>query len=95
MAEPKVLFVKPGAIRASDKGKLTKAGVVVVEIDDPASARFVAPSYEGAEMPGGDLLAAMARGVKRLNDYGRSIFAEELADAILARKSTPTKDTPQ
>lgn len=78
-----VLFVKPGAIKPRDKAKLSKAGVVVVEVENPADAKFVTPAVEGGNLPGGDLLAAYARGVLRTTGYTQAAFAEEISKAVI------------
>lgn len=36
MTDPTILFVKPNAISAKDKAALRKAGVIVVEVENPA-----------------------------------------------------------
>lgn len=79
-----VLFVKPGAITAGDRGRLRKAGVVVVETERPEDARFVTPAMTGGNLPSGDLLAAMARAVIRLPHVNQDLFAQEIAKAIVA-----------
>lgn len=50
--DPAILFVKPDAISAVDKATLQAAGVLVVEIDDPANAKFIraAAEVESTEM---------------------------------------------
>jgi len=38
--DPAILFVKPKAIRTADKTALKRAGVLVIEVDDPQSIKF-------------------------------------------------------
>lgn len=54
-SETAVLFAKPGAVKAADKRALSKAGIIVVEIEDPHDVKFVRAQ---TELPMGDLLAA-------------------------------------
>lgn len=87
MTEPAVLFVKPGAIKPNDKGRLYKAGVIVVEVEDPAAVNFVRPSSSlpFEEVPPGDILAAFAAAVNRASGYTKTYLAEELSNMIMAR----------
>jgi len=86
MSEAAVLFCKPGSVRPSDKAALRKAGVVVVEVADPADVRFVrAEGVLGAqELPHGDLLAAAARAVLE-STYAPDKFGKAVAQALVAR----------
>jgi hypothetical protein len=93
MTEAAVLFVRPGAVRASDKGALRKVGVVVVEVADPHDVRFVrAEGFNGAhELPHGDLLVAAAKAIQADDSYGhvKQAFADALAAALIARHGSP------
>lgn len=62
MADPAILFVKPGAISDEDKATLKAAEVLVIEIDDPANAKFV---RAGAEIHGTEMLALAAKAIKQ------------------------------
>lgn len=42
--EPLLLPVKPGSISAADKGKLSKAGIVVIEHEHPETLRLIRAS---------------------------------------------------
>ena len=46
MNEPAILPVKPGTINAKDKAALSKAGVIVVEHDDPGGLRLIKVNAE-------------------------------------------------
>ena len=58
MTEPAVLFVKPGAVKPSDKTALRKAGIVVVEVEDPNAVKFIVPQRLPSELTPTDLLMA-------------------------------------
>lgn len=46
MSETEILFVKPGALKATDKARLSKAGIVCIEIDNPQGVKFVRAGTE-------------------------------------------------
>lgn len=96
MSEPAVLFVKPGSIRPSDKGRLHKAGVIVVEVENPDDVKFVrAQSCLGAqELPHGDILTAAAKAIQRAGGVATDYFGQELAKAILARSAAAALPLP-
>jgi hypothetical protein len=77
MAE--VLFVKPGAIRARDRKALSDAGVVVVEIENPADAKF---TRAGQELPHGALLVCAMHAILA-NTYVHEVFGKAVAEAII------------
>jgi hypothetical protein len=86
MSEPSVLFVKPGAIKPNDKGRLYKANVIVVEVADPSAVNFVRPSgmTNVEELPYGAVLRAAATAIKGASySESREKFAIALANAIL------------
>jgi hypothetical protein len=58
--DPAILFVKPKAISAADKDALQKAGVIVIEIDDPQAVKLVRAH---AEIPQSALLGAAASAI--------------------------------
>ena len=82
MTDPAVLFVRPKAIKPHDKAKLTKAGIIVVEIDDPKHVKFARPS---AELDGSDLLRAAVKAINGTGKYESpsEAFGRALSDAIL------------
>ena len=86
-AEPVILFVKPGAVQPDDKARLTQAGIIVVEVDDPQAVNLARPSRPSPveELSHGDLLAALARAIRRSGGYVAQYTGEEVAKAILAR----------
>ena len=81
--EPAVLFVKPGAIKQSDKRQLSKAGIVVVEIDDPNAVKLVRAGYEVSRS---DLLAAAAGALKSASYSTQQAFCEAVCDLLIASK---------
>lgn len=88
MSEPVILFVKPGEIKPNDKGLLRKAGVLVVEVQDPNAVNLVRarslPPVD--ELPPGELLAAFAAAIAGdSNGYVKTAFATALAKAVVAR----------
>jgi hypothetical protein len=60
MKDPTILFVKPKAISSKDKIACAKVGVLVVEIDNPAEAKFV---RAGFELDAGAILNAAAQAI--------------------------------
>lgn len=58
MSEPLIMPVKPGAITPGAKRKLEKAGVIVVECENPLEIRLIKP---WVELSGSDLLMAAMR----------------------------------
>lgn len=80
MGEPMILFVKPKAISRRDKSALQTAGVIVIEIDDPASAKFV---RAGVELEGSAMLLAAITAIKK-SEYTTKEFGRALCAAIEA-----------
>lgn len=74
--DPAILFVKPAAISDDDKATLKAAGVLVIEIDDPANAKFV---RAGFEIGGGEMLKIAAQAIK-----GSDSVAREFGKALCA-----------
>jgi len=81
MAEPSILFVKPKAISFKDKRTLSQAGVIVIEIENPADAKFV---RAGTELSGGALLQAAAEAIASTTGYNspREAFGKAVCAAI-------------
>lgn len=46
MNDPTIFVCKPKAISSQDKGKLTKLGVVVIEMDEPKDFKFIKAGIE-------------------------------------------------
>lgn len=74
MNEPPILFVKPRALSNPDKRRLRRAGIIVIEIDDPTSAKFVRACLE---MPHSALLTCAAAAISKselaTKDFGGSV----------------------
>lgn len=90
MSDPTILFVKPKAISSKDKKTLQAAGVIVVEIDDPASAKLV---KAGTELDGGAILRAAASAIRNagLNTgSARELFGKAMCAAIENAAPTPS-----
>lgn len=80
MSEPAILPVKPGAISPKDKAALRKAGVTVVECDDPAALRLIKPE---AELDGFGMLIAAMRGIKAAQpSYGENTAARVMVEQM-------------
>jgi hypothetical protein len=80
MHDVTLLPVKPGTLSAKDKAALSKAGVVVIEHEDPSSIRLLKP---GCELSSTELLVAAMRGVMR--DNGAKIaFADNFTKFLEA-----------
>lgn len=87
MAE--IFICKPGAIGAEDRTALRDAGVVVIELDDPAEFRLVRAQ---PELNAGDILKAALQALSPDADdayhpatTNRSIFLRALAKAVTSR----------
>jgi hypothetical protein len=82
--DPAILFVKPKAISQSDKKMLQQAGILVVEIDNPADAKFIRAN---SELSSTEMLAAAAKAMTE-SQYGgevRKAFATAVCEALLSR----------
>ena len=87
--DPSILFVKPKAISLRDKKALKEAGVIVIEIDDPDSARLV---KAGVEIEGGALLRAAADAIMNASittGTPRELFGKAVCAAIQAEGRAP------
>lgn len=83
MRDPAILFVKPKAIKASDKKAMEAAGVIVVEVADPQSVKLTRPH---AELSGSELLRMACSVIANNSSTGtREAFATEICNAIAAR----------
>ncbi len=94
MDDPAILFVKPGAVKDIDKRRLSQAGVIVVEVEDPSSIKLVRAGYE---LPATALMAAAAKAIKESSAtyglsadtaFGRAVSAAMIA-AYTAAKAGP------
>lgn len=77
-SEPTIMFVKPSAISADDKATLQGAGVIVIEIDDPQSAKLV---RAGTELDVGELLNCAAKAIQKTS-VAETAFGNAVAKAI-------------
>lgn len=83
MSDPAILFVKPQAISQRDKKTLAAAGVIVVELDDPLSVKFVRAS---SELSSTSLLAAATDAINGAGyDSVKVAFAKGIIQAIRAK----------
>lgn len=92
MSDPSILFVKPRAISSKDKKVLQSAGVIVVEVDDPASAKFV---RAGTEVDGGAILKAAAYAIANAghaNGTAKELFGNAVCAAIEAAYPSPPRE---
>ncbi len=76
--DPTIMFVKPSAISADDKSTLRDAGVIVIEIDDPQSAKLV---RAGVELDVGTLLNCAASAIQKTS-ASELAFGKAVAKAI-------------
>ena len=78
MAE--ILVTKRGVLNRYDKAKLTKAGIVCVEADDPSEVKLIAAS--GAELSAGGMMLAAMRAMVRVDlsnpSQVRTAFMEQM-----------------
>lgn len=83
MSDPCVFVVKPRAISLKDKSALRKAGVIVVETDDPSSVRFIRPL---AEISSTEMLRCA---MKAIDDHGcdghKKNFVKLLTEIVLSK----------
>ena len=80
MTDPAILFVRPQAISPEDKESLKEAGVLVIEIDDPANAKFVRAAVE---LNGTEMLAVAAKAIKH-SDAATKEFGKLMCIALQA-----------
>lgn len=88
---PSILIVKPGAIDAATKEALGKAGVIVVETDDPNDARLIMP--EPIALSGNDMVYAALSALdeyRSRSDAPAAMFVAGLRRAMKeARQAKP------
>ena len=88
MNEPSILFVKPGAIHASDKEAAQKAGIIVIEIEDPLAVKFIRAA---TEMSSSAMLVCAMKAMLNADSYTstvKTMFAENVGKEIAKREST-------
>lgn len=94
MSDPAILFVKPNAIGPEDKTALRDAGVIVVEIDNPADAKFVRAGADFAELSGSHLLLAACDAIQASGISSvRAAFGEAVCAAIEATRPAKPEST--
>lgn len=81
--DPPILFVKPRAISKVDKAILKEAGVIVIEVANPADVKF---TRAHAEISGSALLTAALRAISTNTYASASIskFGALIIEAFLA-----------
>lgn len=82
--EPSILVLHPGQIKAAVRKALAAAGVLVIEVDDPASVRFMRPN---AELSSTEMLVAALRAIKRHGSSG--YLGEEIIAAVVSKYPRP------
>lgn len=81
MNDPAILFAKPKAIKPEDKKALQKAGVIVVEVDDPNSVKLTRPH---AELSGSRLLEIACKVLSETGSaYIQQSFGKQVAEAVV------------
>lgn len=88
MSEPIIFVIKPGAMKDHQKAKLTKAGVIVVEAENPddVKAMRVSRVVPTDTLPSDDLLLAFATAmINSGSDNMKKALAGEIAEVIRAR----------
>lgn len=80
MIDPPILFVKPGSVKPKDKRTLARAGVIVIEVQEPGEMKFARAS---SDIDGSALLRAAADAISKTG-YGnaREAFGVALCAAI-------------
>lgn len=88
MSEKSVLAVRPGAVNQKDRAALREAGIVVIEVDDPANVRFLTPSQS---LESDDLLYAAMRGLNApyASDSSKALFVKILGDILESNRHAP------
>ena len=83
-ADPTLLVLKPGAISLEDKEVATRAGIIVIEVDDPSSVRLLKAN---AEISGSDMLRAAMKALYEGDsiDGARRHFALNIAATIMKK----------
>lgn len=94
MSDPTILIVPPQKLSAKDKRELVKAGVLVIEMDDPQQARLIRAH---SELDSTDLLGAAAKAIGQ-SSSAETAFAKAVC-ALLSkaseRKTTPPPAEPE
>lgn len=87
MSEPCILPVLPGSLSQADRRELRKAGVIVIEHNDPGSIRFLRPT---SELDASDMLhcamQALNKQIGQSAEAQRETFTRLVAAAIAAKR---------
>ena len=93
-----ILVTKPGALSLGDRAKLRDDGIVVVETDNPADVKMLAPG--GAEIGAGGLLYAAIQALSTDRNHAVTHAHDRFVAAILAEiaaereaKKAPPRDS--
>lgn len=89
MHNSQILFVKPGSISKTGKRKLSKAGIILIEHDDPLSVKFVMAT---PEIENGALLSCAMKAVASCK-FATSNFGNELVKIITKKASLTSSPT--
>jgi len=92
--EPTLFPVKPGTLNAKDKTALRKAGVIVIEHEDPESLRLLKPC---SKIDGDELLLAALRGIRAYEEKCHSpakVMTLELAKMLDAKANAQGERQP-
>lgn len=90
--EPGILPVRPGTLNEKDKARLRRAGIVVIEHDNPAELRLLRIGLP--EVDAGDMLFCAIEaltGTSGMSD-ARFSFVKALAASMQARRATPAPE---
>lgn len=88
MSDPVILIVPPQGLTARDKRELHKAGVIVIEMENPQEARLIRAH---AEVSSTDLLGAAAKAISTdPNSGSRQTFAKAVC-ALLENAAVSNK----
>ncbi len=85
MSEVAILPVKPGTLTKADKAELKKAGVIVVEHENPSELRLITPT---TQVSSGDMLYCAMKALRASTGVSaqnqRETFAVLMANLIEA-----------
>ncbi|MEM8801100.1 MAG: hypothetical protein AAGF55_01045 [Pseudomonadota bacterium] len=84
MSDVQVMMLPPGSISKADREELRSAGIVVVEIENPSSVRFVRAGYE---VETSDLLSCAASAISEQSydtPNAKELFGKALAHMLSA-----------
>ena len=91
MSEVSIVAVRPKAISVKDKKVLAAAGVIVVEMDEPETLRFLKPN---AELDGSDMLLVALEAMQKHSDNLINAEFVRLLHATMVNKLSQPSATP-